>query len=150
MRIFKKFLASLIPTPKTGQVTLFIDSADGKLTRKESNGTLTKYIPESGKLIYKALLSQAGTSAPTASIIENTVGTITYSIIGGGNYHVHSAAGLFAAGKTWPIIGSQGFNIVSVTRIDANTLQIYTYSTLFQNAQNGILSETSFCIEIYP
>lgn len=46
MRIFKKFLASLIPTPKTGQVTLFIDSADNKLTRKEANETLSKYVTD--------------------------------------------------------------------------------------------------------
>ena len=81
MRIFKKFLANLIPTPKTGQVTLFIDSADGKLTRKESNGDLFKYSSDTSSSAggIPATLNEYDTHA--AAIADNTLAIGSFYVL---------------------------------------------------------------------
>jgi len=49
--------------------------------------------------VYTALLSQGGTNAPVATILENTLGDITFVYIADGSYDILSS-GLFTAGKT--------------------------------------------------
>lgn len=50
--------------------------------------------------VYTALLSQSGTDAPVATVLENTIGTITWLRDGVGSYYASSAA-LFTASKTY-------------------------------------------------
>lgn len=100
MRIFKRLLASLIPTPKTNQVIFFVDESDNKLTRKDSDGTTQKYVPDNGAKVYKALLTQNGTNAPVATVLENTLGgEVVWSRTDVGSY-VGFLEGAFD-NKTW-------------------------------------------------
>jgi len=48
---------------------------------------------------YKAFLNQAGTGAPTATILENTIGTIVWTYTSTGKY-IGTLAGVFTANKT--------------------------------------------------
>lgn len=50
--------------------------------------------------IYRALMTQSGTSAPIATVLENTIGTVTFTYSAAGLYYATSS-GLFTAGKTW-------------------------------------------------
>jgi len=50
--------------------------------------------------VYTALLTQSGENAPTATILENTIGNITFGISSVGNYTVESN-GLFISDKTY-------------------------------------------------
>src|SRR3990167_5465013 len=50
------------------------------------NSSLTSSTQTAGKKVYKALLTQAGTDAPTAIILENTIGNIVWSRNGVGDY----------------------------------------------------------------
>jgi hypothetical protein len=49
--------------------------------------------------VYRAILTQAGTAAPVATILENTLGTVGFSRDDVGSYLITSAA-LFTASKT--------------------------------------------------
>jgi hypothetical protein len=50
--------------------------------------------------VYTALITQAGTSAPTATVLENTfAGTITYAYLGVGQYKA-ILSGAFTLNKT--------------------------------------------------
>jgi len=54
-----------------------------------------------GYTVYTALLTQAGTAAPVATILQNTTGkTFTYARTSGGDYTVTASSSLFTADKT--------------------------------------------------
>lgn len=82
--------------------------------------------------VYTALLTQSGTDAPVATVLENTLGgTVVWTRDGVGQY-VGTLSGAFTSGKTWlsPSLGSiilitTGNGIFSFVRVDANTVQIY-------------------------
>jgi hypothetical protein len=72
-----------------------------KLTSAEMDGNLT-YLEGMGRpyKVYTALLTQSGTDAPVATVLENTLGgevTWTYSEPG---YYVANSNGLFTYNKT--------------------------------------------------
>lgn len=50
--------------------------------------------------IYRALLTQVGTAAPTAVVLENTVGTIVWTRVANGSYR-GTLAGAFLADKVF-------------------------------------------------
>lgn len=53
---------------------------------------------------YVAILNQSGTDAPVATVITDTIGTITFSYDSVGNYRINSTA-KFTANKTLVFIG---------------------------------------------
>jgi hypothetical protein len=73
-----------------------VTTADG--TRINAKVTIPSG-PGASYLVYTALLTQIGTGAPVATVIENTIGVITFSYDDVGQYHALSA-GLFTEGKT--------------------------------------------------
>ena len=61
-----------------------------------------------GYTVYTALLTQAGTAAPVATILQNTTGgTLTWARTSAGIYTVTSSTALFTVDKTWMTIGLQ-------------------------------------------
>lgn len=55
--------------------------------------------------VYTALLSQSGTDAPTATVLENTLGVdVSFTYFLAGNYFIN-AIGAFTGGKTCVIMG---------------------------------------------
>lgn len=55
--------------------------------------------------VYTALLSQSGTNAPTAIVLENTLGVdVSFTYFLAGNYYIN-AIGAFTIGKTCVIMG---------------------------------------------
>lgn len=54
--------------------------------------------------VYTAILTQTGTSAPTAIVLENTLGgTVVWSYVSAGNYRA-TLSGVFTADKTIPML----------------------------------------------
>jgi hypothetical protein len=100
--------------------------------------------------VYTALLSQSGTSAPTAIVLENTLGTITFTYTGIGQYQINSA-GLFTLDKTLLFIqGSSDGDINSAYILDKlyyNTSSIINCIT--SGVTNGMLNKTSIEIRVY-
>ena len=56
--------------------------------------------------VYTAILSQNGTGAPSANILENTIGNIVWSYSSAGNY-LATLAGAFTSQKTFFYVSSQ-------------------------------------------
>lgn len=79
--------------------------------------------------VYTALLTQSGTDVPTAIVLENTLGDITYGYIGDGQYAIISN-NLFVENKVY--LSIQGSN-------DGDTSTITTLSSLY-NIDNSTLS----------
>jgi hypothetical protein len=72
-------------------------------------------IPEPAYKVYTAILSQNGTGAPSANILENTIGNIVWSYSSAGNY-LATLAGAFTSQKTFFYVSSQaGYNPVPQT-----------------------------------
>ena len=61
-----------------------------------------------GYTVYTALLTQAGTAAPVATILQNTTGgTLVWTRQSSGNYTVTASTALFTVNKTM-VFGNQG------------------------------------------
>ena len=53
-------------------------------------------------LVYRALLSQSGTNAPTAIVLENTLGEVpTFSYVDVGVYELNTVGNVFTTNKTF-------------------------------------------------
>jgi hypothetical protein len=106
-------------------------------------GANTKY------KVYTALLTQSGITAPVATVLENTLGDITWSYSSVGEYTCNSS-GLFTLGKTVNTIDQtvnisrygDGIYTAYLYNINVNTLRfvIYDYPTLF-NVDNCLLDK---------
>ena len=99
---------------------------------------------------YKAILTQTGTHAPTATVFINTLsGTPTFSYIGVGSYEI-TLTGEFTANKV--TVSANNFvsgGLVKVFRKDADDIIIQTYDTSLSST-NGVLNETTILIEVHP
>ena len=109
--------------------------------------------------VYTALLSQSGANAPVATILENTLGTITFSRIINGYYAASGTAGMFPVGKTFVIFNpalTTGPGIVSynVFRGD-NDIFLYTFKWNLTPDENftqndDIMTNSYLEIRVYP
>lgn len=106
---------------------------------------------------YVALLTQTGTDAPVATVLENTLGgTVVWSYTSSGRY-VATLAGAFTENKTVMPGGttadSDGFlsGFTSTSWIDADSIRVCTQpiTDLASRADNLLLG-TPIIIEVYP
>lgn len=98
---------------------------------------------------YVALLTQTGTNAPIATVLENTLGfTPTYTYVGSGQYTIVSSAG-FTINKTTQDISNKGSHALSTEAIG-----IYYFSSsaiqININGGDNTLDKTSVEIRVYP
>ncbi len=105
-------------------------------------------------LVYTALLTQTSTNAPTAIVLQNTLGaTITYGYDNVGSYNVISSAGNFNPDKTTAsLTGNAGVLYgSSVPRGGPSSGKIYLQTFInFTTAENSKMQDTFFEIRIYP
>ena len=95
-------------------------------------------------LVYTALLTQSGTDAPVATVLENTIGTITWSYNGGGSYLANSSS-LFTADKTWSIASANDTGTpIGTLAFDATQILFYN------NVGDGVMFKLSIEIRVYP
>ncbi len=92
-------------TPTSSDLVLVVDtSEDGNPTKTatiNSIGSLINAGFTGGYTVYTALITQAGTAAPVATILQNTTGgTFTYARTSGGDYTVTVSGNLFTVNKT--------------------------------------------------
>jgi hypothetical protein len=98
---------------------------------------------------YVATLSQSGTAAPTAGVLENAIpGTVSYTRTGVGVYTI-TANGQFPLNKVIAIAGQPTVGKVTITHAGTNTITINTYDAAGA-AADVILSKTPIEIKIYP
>lgn len=105
-----------------------------------------------GYLKYVALLSQTGTAAPVATVLENTLGgTVVWSYSDAGVY-IATLSGVFTEGKTYCIAGNNtsGFLIFgkSVELPGEDSLLLQT-NRADGTPANGSLYQTAIEIRVY-
>ena len=103
--------------------------------------------------VYTALLSQSGTNAPTATVLENTLGgTVTYTYISIGIYEAN-LAGVFTTLKTTATLSLGQINGTSSGRWGAysNSTSTIRITTLENGlAADGRLLSATLEIRVYP
>lgn len=115
-----------------------------------------------GTRVYRALLTQTGTAAPVATVLENTLGgTPAFAAYADPGVYSLVGTGLFPSGKTAVTIGSplligaaNTLNMAQATWSDANTVAIETriLAIADQTAtlSDGALTATVLEILVYP
>jgi len=100
-----------------------------------------------GYTVYTALLTQAGTAAPVATVLQNTTGkTFTYARTSGGDYTITASSSLFTADKT--IVFLNGGSAENNHDIAWNRLSDTEIAVLTHNS-DGKLTNASFEVRIY-
>lgn len=103
--------------------------------------------------IYKAIITQVSTSDPTASVLQNTLGTVTTTRNGVGDYEV-TCTGAFPSATKVFISASPLKTITTEVRVyreNTNVVKIRTY-------QSGVLTDAllpsteplSLLLEVHP
>lgn len=135
-----------------------IDYTTGTIyTFNRSDSSFVKYDARPYK-VYTALLTQTGTSAPVATVLENTIGdTISFAYVGVGSYKVTSTS-LFTANKTTVFIGnmlndgSVSSGVIQVNGFSVTTSEI-EFATIDNDGtpanSNEILLKTLIEIRVY-
>ena len=100
--------------------------------------------------VYRALLTQAGTSAPVPTILENTIGDVGFTYIEPGDFGTTST-GLFTEGKTTLLmnLGSINQGAQYGSEIVSDSLIVFTTTDGSNVNSNGLLdSEGGSWIDI--
>lgn len=142
--------------PDEGEKTLFLD-LDNKVKTIDSDGVIevVNFTTADTPKVYKALLTQTGTDAPVATVLENTLGgTIVWSYFNAGNY-IGTLAGAFTANKTPTIrkiisalAADEDIKYAITTRVTNNTIRLTT-GNLDAGQEDNILVSDLIEIEVY-
>lgn len=98
---------------------------------------------------YTALLSQAGTDAPVATILENTLGvTPVWSYAAEGQYNLTSA-GAFDMDKTTISVGNYPDTLSYSRNVNGNILRVETKLDATMALANDCLNRTMIEIRVY-
>jgi hypothetical protein len=103
--------------------------------------------PVASYKVYTALLTQIDTEAPTAVVLENTIGNITFTRYAPGGYKA-VLLGSFPEAKAWAIIKSSNIAYsVAIERADNDSFNIYTQH--LNNNADLLLKNTPIEIRVY-
>lgn len=105
--------------------------------------------PQGGSsyLVYTALLTQSGTNAPTATVLENTIGNILWEYSGTGEY-TGTLTDAFTLNKTWCIIGTRDEQTQFAISTNTSVITVSTWNNGVYS--NSLLSKTPIEIRVYP
>lgn len=155
------------PTLDQFEVGIEINPATGAYERAKLGDGRTAWAdlaywnPSGGPKVYRALLTQTGTDAPVATVLENTLGGAivwTYETNGG---YAGACVGAFTAGKTCispvTVANSMEYNALTVCSLNRTGADNLTLLSASLNAQEGTLTLAddllvNACVEIlvYP
>ncbi len=145
----------------TGTIFSFIDSITCDTTGHVTQiNTRQQTIPQEPYLVYSALLTQTGTNAPVANVLQNTIpGTLTWSRNSVGTYILTSNGTPFTANKVQVFLNggsgntasSGGSGLLYANRWESTTTDTIAISTSTTGAapQDGNLTNASIEIRIY-
>jgi hypothetical protein len=102
--------------------------------------------------VYTALLTQTGTDAPVATVLENTIGDIWFTYNGDGDFWVQTSTLIFNPLKTIIFLGETNdvdneFKNERPNENGQNEIGLYTFSSGVES--NDILQKTSIEIRVY-
>jgi len=98
---------------------------------------------------YIATISQAGTAAPTVTVLENSIGDIVWTRVAAGRYHGTLMGAFPDQDRLYLYLSnSQQNNYVAIFRVSANIIEIITYD--FTNTgQDNMLDYNTIEIRTY-
>ena len=105
--------------------------------------------------VYTAVLTQQNTNAPSAVVLENTLGgTVVWTRNSTGNYYgtlnnafpIQNKIALFQGGSMW---GTLPLKIIRVQHLNSDTIQIFTQQATDGALVDSSLSGTSIEIRVY-
>ena len=144
------------------QIGIEVNAATGAYGRMKIGDGQTawndlNYLDAGGVKVYRALLTQTGTDAPVATVLENTLGgDVVWTRNSAGRY-VATLAGAFTDNKTVMPGGtttdSDGFlsGFTSTSWIDADSMKLCTQVIVdLISRADDLLLETPITIEVYP
>ena len=118
-----------------------------------SLAAIKKYVaPTPAYKVYTALVTQTGTNAPVATVLENTIGNIWFTYDGVGSYRINSNS-LFTANKTATFISSLDGEWLQIQ--SSTAVVLYSYNLNFfvidtvGNATDSFLSGYPIEIRVY-
>ena len=136
---------------KIGDV--YVDTAAEILYFAKGIVSSADWIPSSGLPYssYTAILSQAGVAAPTASILANSVGTVTFGYTTVGQYTINSSA-LFTSAKTaiFLTMGGSTYDDAFAIVKRVSSSQYHLLVTAVGAGFNNVWSDLSIEIRVYP
>jgi len=110
----------------------------------------SRFISETYK-VYRTVLSQLGTSAPTEVLLDSTIGTGTWSYVSVGVYNLVISGGF--SGSCPQINGFCGpytaSNVFFGQKVDNNTYQIETMGVTYTTTSNNCLNNTFIEIKLF-
>jgi hypothetical protein len=99
--------------------------------------------------VYRALVTQVDTAEPTAIVLENTLGEVTWSRVGLGIY-LAASPGLFTENKTFLLMGRLNtLNRVDYTFYRANNNYAYIQTRVNDIDSDSLLTKTAVEICVY-
>lgn len=131
-------------------MTVKFDPILGKL--RESDGISSSQSAQLAKAVYTAFISQSSTSAPTASVLVNTLGTVAWARTGTGTYTM-TCTGAFTTGKTIPLSDvyyDAAGNKMTLERTSANVMTLKTYAAAdIDTLADGVITNQFVNVEVY-
>lgn len=101
---------------------------------------------------YIALLTQTSTNAPTATVLQNTLGEVpTFTFDGNGTFSIISS-GIFTEDKTWFNIANENFSfaaLCSIGWVNNTKITIITVDPTTGTKTNTLLRRTPIEIRVY-
>lgn len=98
--------------------------------------------------VYTALMTQTGTDAPVATVLENTIGVIVWTYVNVGEY-LGTLAASFPSAKVVCFISGLTLSAYSIQREDNDSVSITTRD-FGGVVQDGQLLNTPIEIRVYP
>ena len=140
-------------TPTTSDLILGVDTSNSKNTTKTFTAGAIASLA-SGSTAYNsyvALLTQAGTAAPVATVLSNNLtATLTWARTGVGVYTLTASAATFTANKTIIFLNA-GSSIPLITgeRTSDTVLTVKTFVPSSGAAVDASITNGSFEVRIY-
>jgi len=161
-QIIQGSVVSVSNDPTALQEIYFLESPSNPVVGTDSIWFNTRP-KDIGYKIYRALLTQTSTNAPTATVLENSLGgTVVWSYADIGKYNA-TLSNAFTANKTHTAITlsydlenmQPTFQVISARRISADAVRVETgrvsEGTLGEMAlADGLMSDVSITILVYP
>jgi hypothetical protein len=147
---FSNHLFQLGDIDNNGSSTLVtVDESASKIFLNAENGVFINGVKK-----YVALLSQSGTDAPVATVLENTLGgTVVWTRSGPGDYNA-TLVGTFTENKTWATVsgvGTGGSDPATAmwNYASADLMELYT-KLVDTQADDVLVFPTAVEIRVYP
>lgn len=140
-----------LSNPTEEDILIGTDKNSSDETKNFSIGSIVNLVENGGRPynVYTALLTQTGTNAPVATVLENTLGaTITWSYVGVGQYYATASSAVFTASKTTGILSNSSSTGINAF-VNISTTVFNTVTTVSGTVSNNELSKNMVEIRVY-